>query len=68
MRRLGVIVTAIGLALLILSVGANHLGVGNTNSFGWKQWTASITGGAVIVVGLAIMIFARPRGSAGSAG
>jgi hypothetical protein len=58
-RVLGGVVAAIGAAILVVSVSANELGVGDTSSFGWKQTTGAILGGAVIVVGLAVLLFAR---------
>ena len=58
-KRLGGVVTVIGLAVLIVSAAANSLGVGDTSNFGWKQTTGSVLGAAIMVVGLAVLIFGK---------
>jgi hypothetical protein len=55
-------VAAVGAAILVVSVAANGLGIGDTGNFGWKQTSGAIIGAVVIVVGLAIVVFAgRPK-------
>ena len=63
-RLLGGVVTVIGAVILVVSVFANHLGVGDTGSFGWKQITGTVVGGAIVGLGVAMLILARPAGAA----
>ena len=58
-KRLGGVVTAVGVVIFAVAVLANHLGVGDTGSFGWKQTTGAILGGVVTVVGLGLLFFSR---------
>ena len=58
-KRLGAVVTAVGVVVFAVAVLANHLGVGDTSSFGWKQITMAILGGVVTVVGLSVLLLGR---------
>ena len=62
-RLLGWVVMVIGVVILVVSVFANQFGVGDTGSFGWKQITGTVVGGAIVVLGLAVLILARPAGA-----
>jgi hypothetical protein len=57
-RRLGGVVIAIGVAVLLVSALADKIGIGEGGAIGWKQVTGMTLGGAVIVVGLAVFLFA----------
>ena len=50
-RARGVVVVAVSAVLLVLSLALSHP---------WEQITDAVLGGAVMVVGLAIAIFAAP--------
>ena len=52
-RALGLVLAALGLALLLVSALANTLDIGK-GGFGWKQIAGVIVGAAVAVVGAAV--------------
>ena len=63
-RTLGVLVLAIGLALLTISLLADRIGLGGMPGvFGWKQILGAGVGLALMVVGGAV--FAGRNGSPG---
>ena len=51
MRARGWFVVGVGAVLILLSLALSHR---------WEEFTLAILGGAVMVVGLALAIFARP--------
>ena len=55
-KRVGGMVTAVGVVLLVLSALADPIGLGGGGGFGWKQATGVIVGAAVAVVGLVLML------------
>jgi len=52
-RALGILVAAAGVALLLVSVFADQLGLGGTDDFGWKQVVGAALGGVALLGGLA---------------
>ena len=58
-KLVGGVVTAAGLAFLVVSALADPIGVGEGGGFGWKQTTGVIVGAVVVVVGLALMYVRR---------
>ena len=55
------VVAAAGLVLLVLSVFAEPIGLGDDDGFGSKQILGSVVGGAAVVAGLAL-VYAPRRG------
>lgn len=51
-RTQGILAVALGLLFLLLSLGADMLGVGLDPRFGWKQITGALVGGALAGYGL----------------
>lgn len=51
-RTQGIAAVALGLLLLLLSLGADVLGVGLHPNFGWKQITGALIGGALAGFGI----------------
>jgi hypothetical protein len=58
-RRMGGIVGAVGVVLLVISALAEPIGIGDGGGFGWKQWTGVIIGAALAVLGVALMYLQR---------
>jgi uncharacterized membrane protein len=50
-RTLGVVLIILGLVVLVVSLAADPLGIGNGTGFGWKQILGSVVGALVAVVG-----------------
>jgi hypothetical protein len=50
-RILGTVLIVLGAVLLIVSLAADVIGIGNGNGFGWKQILGSIAGVLVAVGG-----------------
>jgi hypothetical protein len=63
-KLVGGVVTAAGVALLVLSALADPIGLGEGGGFGWKQTTGVIVGAVVVVVGLALMYVRRGEAKA----
>ena len=57
-KLVGGVVTAAGVALLVLSALADPIGIGDDGEFGWKQTTGVIVAAVAIVAGLVL----RTRG------
>jgi hypothetical protein len=55
----GGIVTAAGMVLLVLSVLADLIGVGNSAGFGWLQALGVVIGAAAALAGLALLVLER---------
>jgi hypothetical protein len=53
-RPLGLVVTIVGLAGLLLSLFADPLGIGEGEVFGWLQITGTIIGALVTLLGVAL--------------
>lgn len=51
-RTQGILAVALGVLLLLLSLGADVLGVGLDPRFGWKQITGALVGGALAGFGI----------------
>ena len=62
-RAFGLLLAALGLALLLVSAIANPLDIGK-GGFGWKQIVGVIVGAAVAVVGAALALAGRRTSSA----
>lgn len=46
-RTQGILAVAVGVLLLLLSLGADVLGIGLDPRFGWKQITGALIGGVL---------------------
>ncbi len=55
-RTLPVALIAVGLVALIIGLGADAIGLGGTEGFGWKQMVLSLVGGAVAVAGVVLAV------------
>ena len=55
---IGILMIVIGIALLIVSLLADTLGLGGAAGFGWKQILGSVVGAVAVVAGL-IVIFKK---------
>jgi hypothetical protein len=54
-RMLGGLLAAGGLVLLVLSLFADPIGIGNDEGFGTQQTIGTIVAGVALVAGLALM-------------
>jgi hypothetical protein len=59
-KRLGAILLALGVVVLVLSAFAGTIGIGADDAIGWKQITGMVVGAAAIVLG-ALSMRAKPR-------
>ncbi len=59
--RVGGLLVAVGIVVLVLSVAADWIGLGDSDGFGWKQTVGVIVGAVAIAAG-AVVVFRR-RGS-----
>jgi hypothetical protein len=59
-KRYGVVLLALGAAVLVLSALAGPIGIGADDAIGWKQIVGMVVGAAAIVIGGAIWMRARP--------
>ena len=55
-RALGLVVLVAGIALLIVAVGADIIGVGQANAFGFKQIAGAVGGAFVALVGVFLIL------------
>lgn len=53
-RPTGIVLALVGAVGLAISALANPLGIGETEVFGWLQWTGVIVGAVVALLGVAI--------------
>lgn len=51
-RTLGMVAVVLGVLLLLLSLGADMLGIGLDPRFGWKQIVGALAGGALAGFGI----------------
>ena len=58
-KRLGAILLALGVVVLVLSAFAGQIGIGADDAIGWKQITGMVVGAAAIVIG-ALSMRAKP--------
>jgi hypothetical protein len=56
MKTVGIVALVVGIVLLILSLAANPLGIGNPAVFGRNQIIGTILGAVAIVAGLILML------------
>jgi hypothetical protein len=59
-KRYGVVLLALGAAVLVLSAFAGQIGIGADDPIGWKQVVGMVVGAVAIVIGGAIWMRARP--------
>ena len=50
-RTFGVILLAVGIVIIVAAVGADVLGLGQADAFGFKQIAGAIAGGLVALIG-----------------
>ena len=55
-KTIGILMLVIGIALLIISLLADTLGLGGAAGFGWKQILGSVVGAIAVVAGLILAI------------
>ena len=55
-KIIGILMIVIGIALLIISLLADTLGLGGAVGFGWKQILGSVVGAAAVVAGLVLTL------------
>ena len=55
-RTLGVILLAIGIVMLILAIGADVIGLGQTHAFGFKQIAGAVGGVLVTTIGSLLVL------------
>ena len=55
-RPMGLVVTIVGVVVLLLSLFADPLGIGEGEVFGWLQITGTIIGALVTLLGLALAL------------
>jgi hypothetical protein len=53
-RPTGIVLALVGAVGLVISALANPLGIGETEVFGWLQWTGVIVGAIVALLGVTI--------------
>ena len=51
----GIILLVVGIALVVLTVIIDLVGIGQTPTFGWNQIVGTIVGAIVILVGIVLM-------------
>jgi hypothetical protein len=56
MKTVGIVALVVGIVLLILSLAANPLGIGNPSVFGRNQIIGTILGAVAIVAGLILTL------------
>ena len=55
-RTVGVVLLVVGIIVLLVSLLANVLGIGNPTVFGYQQIVAAVVGAIVAVVGLVLTL------------
>ena len=65
--RLGWVLVALGVVLVVLSALADPLGVGEGGGIGFKQVTGMVVGGVLVVAGLAATYVRRSDGGSAQA-
>jgi len=67
-RTLGVILLAIGVMLLVLAIGADVIGLGQTRAFGFKQVAGAVVGVLLATIGSLLVLHKQAIGSGASSG
>ena len=62
-RTLGVILLAIGVMTLVLAIGADVIGLGQTHAFGFKQIAGAVAGVLVATIGSFLVLQKQASGS-----
>ena len=65
-RTLGVILLAIGIMMLVLAIGADVIGLGQTHAFGFKQIAGTVAGVLVATIGSLLVLQKQTLGSGAS--
>jgi hypothetical protein len=55
-RTVAVVLILVGVAILVVSIAADVLGIGNAPGFGWKQILGTVVGGATALAGIWLMV------------
>ena len=58
-RTIGFVLVFVGVVILVVSLGADILGLGNVPGFGWKQILGAVVG-AVVTLGGVWLGFRKP--------
>jgi uncharacterized membrane protein len=61
-RSMAVVVTVVGAILLVLSLFADALGIGDQTRFGTRQQSGTVLGAVLVLVGLFLWYRARRPG------
>ena len=67
-RTLGVILLVIGVMLLVLAIGADAIGLGQTRAFGFKQVAGAVVGVLLATIGSLLVLQKEAVGSGASSG
>ncbi|NIO67588.1 MAG: hypothetical protein GTN71_00620 [Anaerolineae bacterium] len=55
-KTAGIVLTVVGIIVLLLSLGADPVGIGGSPGFGYYQIAGAIVGAIVTVVGLVLTL------------
>ena len=58
-RSFGFAIAAIGIVVLAVAALADHIGIGDSDEFGWKQIVGVVVGVAIVVFGIIIATLAE---------
>lgn len=59
----GIILLVIGIAIVVLSLIVDLIGIGQTPVFGWNQIVGAIAGAIVALVGIIVMWISQKKGA-----
>jgi len=59
-RTIGFVLVFLGMVMLVVSLAADTLGIGNVPGFGWKQILGAVVG-AVVALGGVWLVFRKPN-------
>jgi hypothetical protein len=60
-KRLGLVLFAIGMLLLIVSLAADAFGIGTAGGIGWKQWLGAAAGAILEILGVWLALRGNTR-------
>ncbi len=60
-KTLSIILLVVGVVVVLLSLGADVLGIGGAQAFGYKQVTGVVEGCFIVIVGL-VFLFRQQSG------
>lgn len=55
-KVLGLALVTLGVAVMLLALGADALGIGNGVGIGWKQATGAVLGLAILLAGVWLLL------------